>query len=132
MGFVQLSLMDDAEFGRYKIWVRLRKKWDLGEQGAEINLFAFIRKLKGYKPGLLDFIAGAKVSTDAQGVLVVYLDDTISAYKEDKRVSVLATAMRAFSNDSEARVGFTVVSYSPTLTVLKTWVGEYEELQSYD
>jgi hypothetical protein len=129
MGFVELSLLDDArreqELGRYKLWVRIRNRWELGERGAELHLYSFIRTMKGYHdPRVLSCIAGAKISTDAQAILVVYLDESILEYLDDRRVRLLASAMGLWAGATQARVGFSKVAYSPTLAILEAWVGE--------
>jgi hypothetical protein len=126
MGFVQFSLKDDAgdekEYGDYKIWVQIRNKWNLGERGAETLLFCFLRALLDHDPRLLVFIAGAKVSIDAQAV--VYLDASIVDFLHDRHVRLMAAAMRTWAGATQARVGFSDVSYSPTLAVLEQWAAE--------
>ncbi len=88
---------------------------DVGEDGAAAMVRSFVDAARDAE--VIGWLAKAKVATDGQTVLVVYLDENVSEYKGPHATAV-ARAMKEWAGASEVRAGFSFMSGSPILAVL--------------
>jgi hypothetical protein len=119
MGFVELTLAteegDDCLSGDFKLWISILEDDDLGETRAEVLVRRFVDVAR--EEEVLEWVSGAKVSTDAHAVLVVYLDECVSEC-DGRRAMAVALAMKAWAGGSQVRAGWSWMGGSPTLAVL--------------
>jgi hypothetical protein len=108
MGFVILEVLDDIDT-QFKLWVDIKGKSELGETGAEEHVRDFLDWLADDRL----VVTQAKVSTDAQAVLVVYLAYDLAEADDD--VWLLAERMKTWSKSSSVRLGWSHVAGSEIL-----------------